>query len=90
MRPYTTVSRASAKEKEAMRDLVVGLNHIAERDGDTSRYRIEKGTTQYVIVVQTEESTERGSLVRCASCGHIRELFEGQIEFCPECEASWE
>ena len=87
---YSTIARASAAEKAAMNDLAAGLNHIAEIDGSRDRYQIEKASRQYVIIVQSGTATERGSVVRCATCGSVRELFEGQIEFCDNCEASWE
>jgi len=30
------------------------------------------------------------SLVRCSTCGSIRELTDGQIEFCTSCGTNWE
>lgn len=33
---------------------------------------------------------DAASFVRCSTCGHIRELFDGQGEFCPECWTDWE
>ena len=33
---------------------------------------------------------DSASFVRCATCGAVRELFEGQGEFCPECWTDWD
>ena len=76
------VHRASKENKAEMLDVIASLNELAEED---ERFSLELTSRTYVVVVKSENSEYRGSMMRCDTCGHIRELFEGQIAFCDSC-----
>lgn len=65
-------------------------------------YRLERGGDEWVMVCYVDYAVEgfedlytHGErryaigFVRCGFCGHIRELADGQIEFCTTCDADW-
>jgi hypothetical protein len=70
--------------------------------GYTCSYKLERGgdawgVTAYVAKVHPEvrgdvsvgERNGGGTFARCATCGHVRDLWDGQIEFCTECWTDW-
>ena len=86
--PYTYVRRASNTDKVAMQEVVDSFNELAEAN---ENYRLGKAHDCYVLVWAVDgEDVGGGSMVRCSKCGAIRELFEGQIEFCADCGADWD
>jgi hypothetical protein len=102
---YTWVKRASATEKIQMQEVVDSFNELANEHTDMpfiSFYRLERcgdswGMVEYVDVPSVEWSDyynhgqrmETISFVRCDNCGGVRELMDGQIEFCYYCDADW-
>ena len=67
------------------------LSYKLERGGDSW------GVVAYVAKIHPEamgqvrigQRFDAGSFVRCANCGHIRDLWDGQIEFCTDCGKDW-
>lgn len=68
------------------------LEHRLERCGDAW------GVASYIIKIHPEVADDYEvdqllytmSLVRCSACGAVRELADGQGEFCLECGDDWE
>ena len=90
---WVTVKRASKAEHAEMDEVIETLNEPealgGTNEGDV-RYTLEWHGMYVVVATWADGSEDRGSMVRCTACGHIRELFEGQIEFCTDCGADWE
>ena len=93
--PYTYVKRASKADKKEMQDIVDSLNELApeseEITGIVMQYSLKKIKDSYIVECHSTDGqlSDSGCFVRCSNCGAIRELFDGQIEFCTECWQDW-
>jgi len=93
---YTWVKRASAEQMQEMVDEVAGDNEIHQKEnaddpnwGDWV-YKLERTSDSWIEAVYSGgKRIDAGSFVRCSECGHVRALYEGQIEFCTTCWAEW-
>lgn len=87
---YSFVKKANFKTLQEIKKLVEGMNPD-KVPGKT--YWSEKTKSGYVLVYHFEDGinsfTDRAAIVRCNHCGAIRELFDGQIEFCDTCDKDW-
>lgn len=88
MSNYSFVKRINYQKLQSLLD---SLND--GEDKEVEQFSAEKSKHGWVIVLNyndgTEQWSDRASLVRCSFCGEIRELFEGQIEFCYHCGKDW-
>ena len=70
--------------------------------GFTLSYKLERssdswGVVAYVASIHPDAKGQvkigqrfgAGSFARCGNCGHIRDLWDGQIEFCLDCGKDW-
>jgi len=93
--PYSYVKRASQRDKQEMQAIIDSLNELApeseEVTGVLMVYSLEKTRDSYIVECHSNNGlfSDSGSFVRCGKCGAIRELFDGQIEFCTECWIDW-
>ena len=91
---YSFIRRASRKEREQMAEIVASHNELLAIEGSDygeARYERVHGRGYWMCVVVYEDGTRAaGSFVRCQACGAVSDLWEGQIEGCPECEEDWE
>lgn len=89
MANYSFVKKANLKTKQAMQDMIATLN---ETEDSGEHYALEFNKGGYVVVLTYkgfETWTDRAAVVRCRFCGGLRELFDGQIEFCTQCWRDW-
>jgi len=84
---YTYVKRASAADKQVMMEIAESHNELAEYAQLAERYSVERNT---LIVRYEDGSKDSTGFVRCSKCGAIRDLWEGQIEFCDSCGVNWD
>lgn len=83
---YGWVKNASKQEHEEMGRIIERLN---EEPFDFE-YKKERASDCWVIGVYYKgRRVEAGSFVRCGTCRRVRELFDGQIEFCTDCGVNW-
>ncbi len=100
--PYTWVGRASLAERIEMYEWIAADNELEMKEwkendpfGMYTVYELEfhKGWQVVAHFIDPEtgyQGCERGGFARCNKCGHIYEIFEGQIEDCTDCGNSWE
>ncbi len=93
---YSYIQRASVKDKNAFEEIVASLNELAPKESETIGvsivYSLERCTSGFYTIridYDDKSESERGSLVRCGFCNDIRELFDGQVEFCLNCDREW-
>ena len=97
-------SQADKREMEDCVASLNELAHESyDTSGFTLAYKLERcgdcwGVSAYVARIHPDAKGQvqigqkfggSGSFVRCASCGHIRDLWDGQIEFCTDCGKDW-
>jgi len=96
---YSWVKRASRKERiemlEIVRETRRGLYTHGWDPTEDSFLSARKVRTSdsWVLEIYDLRDGKRwdcASFVRCNKCGAIRELFDGQIEFCSTCDDDWE
>ena len=94
--PYTWIKRATANQKREMDACVEALNeHAYDPESDppecaTWRYERRRTADAWIVVLlQDDKVIDSGSFVQCSKCGGVRDLWEGQIEFCLDCWAEW-
>jgi hypothetical protein len=87
---YSYVIRANYKVKDKMRQMIDWLNDGAD-ESDT--YSLVKNKRGYAVKLEHDDGvnsfTDYASVVKCNNCGGLRELFDGQIEFCYHCDEDW-
>ena len=95
--PYSWIKRATEHQKAEMDACIEALNECAynpEMDPpEQATWRYERRRTSdawIVVLLQDEKIIDRASFVRCTKCGGVRDLWEGQIEFCLDCWTDWE
>ena len=91
---YSYVRRASQKDKEEMQKCVNCLNELKHETEEITGITFEASLVNtgdgYIAAINySDGGYDSGSFVRCSKCGAIRELFDGQIEFCLECWDDW-
>lgn len=73
-----------------MAKLIVSLN---ETEDKAEHFSLEHCHNGYVVVLNYDDGMEkwedRAAVVKCSFCGEVRELFDGQIEFCYHCGKDW-
>lgn len=91
---YSYVKRMSQPDKIEIQSIIDAHNELApesvEITGVLGVYSLVKIKDSYIVVVDySDGGHDSGSLVRCDKCNAITDLWDGQIEFCPECWADW-
>lgn len=91
MSNYSFVKRANFSTKQKMTELIASLND--NESAGVEKYSLESCHYGYNVVLSyddgAEKWTDKAAVVRCSFCGEVRELFDGQIEFCYHCGKDW-
>ena len=87
---YGYVKHASAATKQAMQEVADSYTEVEQVEGEGRRFSVAF-ISECGYYLKREDCAEMDApMVRCSACGAVRELYEGQIEFCTECGADWE
>ena len=92
---YTYVKRLSRQGMVEAQEIVNSLNELAPESAETTgilgTYSLDRTQSGYwiVTVVFSDGGEDTGSIVRCQKCGGLRDLWDGQFEFCLDCNEDW-
>lgn len=82
------IRKATSQDKAEMQEVADTLNELEAKEGEGRTYEVRRSKMYYLHCIEAPDMSY--SLVKCTTCGGIRELDQGQIEFCTTCGADWE